>query len=149
MDWTENVKVKKSRSEYMAKNTHKTLGDNFDDSDDDEHGITKSLIRTGDEAETSDDTAVVATTVSGGGKCNHDQPNMISFDSTAGRPDFDELVEADDTRHDSTGIYLCGPEVMITNCKKAAGVGCQIAGERLQTAAKRNKFVFYEEKFEW
>jgi len=156
MDWTENVKVKKSRSEYMAKNTNKTLAYEIDDLSDDvgDGNINKSLITSGGEADTSDDTHVVAEqavqkSVRGAG-CNHDQPNMISFDSTAGRPDFDELLEIDDSdRHDSTGIYLCGPEVMIENCKKAASMGCQLAAERLQMCIGGNKFVFYEEKFEW
>jgi len=128
----------------------------IDDLSDDvgDGNINKSLITSGEEADTSDDTNVVAEqavqkSVRGAG-CNHDQPNMISFDSTAGRPDFDELLEIDDSdRHDSTGIYLCGPEVMIENCKKAAGMGCQLAAERLQMCIGGNKFVFYEEKFEW
>merc|ERR1712238_21203 len=121
MDWTENVKVKKIRSEYMAKNTHKTIADNLEDSDDDDDFIRGD----GEERDTSDETDSVAEQVvavqstRGGGACNHDQPNMISFDSTSGRPDLDELMETDDShRHASTGIYLCGPEVMIKNgCK--------------------------------
>ena len=76
--------------------------------------------------------------------------NMISLESTAGRPPFDELVEASsNTGYNSTGIFLCGPEAMIQSCKSAAGMGCQVTGERLQMFAKGNKFVFYEEKFEW
>jgi NAD(P)H-flavin reductase len=74
---------------------------------------------------------------------------MISLTSTAGRPPFNELVEAGDTLPVSTGIFLCGPEKMIESCKKAAGLNCMIAAERLQMFAKGNKFVFYEEKFEW
>jgi len=151
MDWTENVKVKKSRSEYMAKNTHKTLADNFDDDSgnaDDDDDINPSLITTGEEADTSDDTAAVEMAAVVPGGCHHES-SMISFHSTAGRPSFDELVESSDTQHDSTGIYLCGPERMISSCKKAAGMGCQFAAQRLQMATKGNKFVFYEEKFEW
>ena len=78
---------------------------------------------------------------------------MISLDSTSGRPSFEELVEANSPtngEYSSTGIYLCGPEKMIESCKKAAGMGCQVAAERLQMLMKgNNKFVFYEEKFEW
>merc|ERR1711935_230727 len=147
MDWTENVKVKKTRSEYMAKNTHKTVADNLEDSDDDD-----DINLMGEERETSDDTDIVTPVQStrGAAVCKHDAPNMISFDSTSGRPDFEELMETEEShRHASTGIYLCGPEVMIKNCKKAAGMGCQHAAERLQMCIKKNKFVFYEEKFEW
>jgi len=91
----------------------------------------------------------------------NNESKMISLHSTAGRPAFDELIQASDTNnttatattkrnnYGSTGIYLCGPDKMISSCKKAAGMGCQIAGERLQMAARGNKFVFYEEKFEW
>merc|ERR1719491_1414096 len=115
----------------MAKNTHKTIADNLEDSDDDDDFIRGD----GEERDTSDDTDIVTAeqvvavqSTRGGGACNHDQPNMISFDSTSGRPDFDELMETDDShRHDSTGVYLCGPEVMVKNCKKAAGMGCQLA----------------------
>merc|ERR1712111_130421 len=92
---------------------------------------------------------------------SNNESKMISLHSTAGRPAFDELIEASDTtnttvtaitkrnNYGSTGIYLCGPDKMISSCKKAAGMGCQIAGERLQMAARGNNFVFYEEKFEW
>jgi NAD(P)H-flavin reductase len=82
-------------------------------------------------------------------QCHH-EASMISLHSTAGRPAFDELVEASETaNYDSTAIYLCGPEMMIKSCKQAAGMGCQIAAERIQMAMNKNKFVFYEEKFEW
>mmetsp|Transcript_36955 Transcript_36955/g.41718 ORF Transcript_36955/g.41718 Transcript_36955/m.41718 type:complete len:195 (-) Transcript_36955:44-628(-) len=96
MDWGENVKVKKTRSEYMAKNTHKTIADNLDDSDDDDDDFIRG---DGEERDASDDTdivtaeqAVAVQSTRGGGACNHDQPNMISFDSTSGRPDFEELM---------------------------------------------------------
>jgi len=167
MDWTENVHVKKSRSQYMAKNTYKTDAGSFGDDSDDliessNNDSSRSLIgvpegdcisddddeNSGDGIIAVDTTAVpesAPTFVGGniGGK-------MITLLSTAGRPSFDELVETSDiAQRDSTGIYLCGPEVMVASCKKAAGLGCQFAGERLQMAARRNKFVFYEEKFEW
>merc|ERR1719288_62569 len=72
---------------------------------------------------------------------SNNESKMISLHSTAGRPAFDELIEASDTtnttvtattkrnNYGSTGIYLCGPDKMISSCKKAAGMGCQIAGE--------------------
>jgi len=158
MDWTENVQVKKNRSEYMATTTYKTDAGSIDSSRNDS-SLSLIGIPEGDEDENnnSEFLAVVDTTatiaipeaaptfvgVNVGGK-------MITLLSTAGRPSFDELVETSDiAQRDSTGIYLCGPEVMVASCKKAAGLGCQLAGERLQMAVRRNKFVFYEEKFEW
>ena len=39
--------------------------------------------------------------------------------------------------------------MMISSCKKAVGMSCQLSAQRLQMALKKNKFVFYEEKFEW
>ena len=71
---------------------------------------------------------------------------MILLDSTSGRPKLDEIMTPE---FESTGIYMCGPEKLISGCKKAAGTTFCTTGERLQNLAKSNKFVFYEEKFEW
>ena len=71
---------------------------------------------------------------------------MILLDSTSGRPKLDEIMTPE---FESTGIYMCGPEKLISGCKQAAGTTFCPTGERLQNLAKRNKFVFYEEKFEW
>merc|ERR1711957_227956 len=49
----------------------------------------------------------------------------------------------------STAIFLCGPEAMISSVKKATGLSCMVAMESTQNFVKKNKFVFYEEKFEW
>merc|ERR1712029_118720 len=60
---------------------------------------------------------------------SNNKSKMISLHSTAGRPAFDELIEASDTtnttvtattkrnNYGSTGIYLCGPDKMISSCK--------------------------------
>jgi len=125
----------------------------YDDDDDniagtENKGFTKSLIAPEGDFENSDfileETAAVET------KQCHREFKMISLHSTAGRPAFDDLVETSYAeQYDTTAIYLCGPEQMISSCKKAAGMGCQFAAERIQMALKKNKFVFYEEKFEW
>lgn len=73
---------------------------------------------------------------------------MILLDSTAGRPDLDTIIQGS-SDYSSTGVYMCGPEKLISGCKKAAGTTCCPTGERLQNLMKGNKFVFYEEKFEW
>merc|ERR1719491_1174464 len=90
MDWGENVKVKKTRSEYMAKNTHKTIADNLEDSDDDDdddfiRGDGEEQRDTSDETNivTAEQAVAVQQSTRGGGACHHDQPNMISFDSTS------------------------------------------------------------------
>lgn len=80
----------------------------------------------------------------------HFESNMIALHTTAGRPPFDDLIAASyEQDYASTAIYLCGPEMMISSCKKAVGMSCQLSAQRLQMALKKNKFVFYEEKFEW
>lgn len=145
MDWTENIHASKHGAFSMeGKNTHKTVDDNMEDGLNDsdmELDYTKSLIQP--EGETDKEGALASADILVESK-------MISVDSTAGRPPFDELVEASEAAgYESTGIYLCGPEKMIESCKKAAGMGCQVGAERLQMFAKGNKFVFYEEKFEW
>merc|ERR1712183_259692 len=154
MDWIENVnakKNKKSRSEYMTNNTKKTMDEEFGYDDDDNYAaanqkFTKSLIAPeGEDNDSAEDDIPEEKRL----QC-HREFKMISLHSTSGRPAFDELVEASDVeQYDTTGIYLCGPEQMIPSCKKAAGMGCQHAAERIQMALKKNKFVFYEEKFEW
>jgi len=150
MDWTENLYAKTSRSEYMAKNTHKTVPEDVMDEDfgynNDEDGMISNVNVPKEISEDDDDD----TCEQAARQC-HDESKMISLHSTSGRPAFDELVEASNAhQYESTGIYLCGPEMMIKSCKKAAGIGCQIAAERLQMALlQKNKFVFYEEKFEW
>lgn len=73
---------------------------------------------------------------------------MILLDSTAGRPDLVTIIQGS-SDYSSTGVYMCGPEKLISGCKKAAGTTCCPTGERLQNLMKGNKFVFYEEKFEW
>merc|ERR1711977_459575 len=145
MDWTENIHASKHGAFSMeGKNTHKTVDDNMEDGLNDsdmELDFAKSLIQP--EGETDKEGALASADILVESK-------MISVDSTAGRPPFDELVEASEAAgYESTGIYLCGPEKMIESCKKAAGMGCQVGAERLQMFAKGNKFVFYEEKFEW
>ena len=66
---------------------------------------------------------------------------MIALHTTAGRPSFDELIAA---------LYdMYRPEMMISSCKKAVEMSCQVSAQRLQMALKKNRFVFYEEKFEW
>jgi len=159
MDWTENVHAKKknnkSRSDYINEKANNNMDEEFGYDDDDDNiagtenkGFTKSMITPEGDFENSDfileETAAVET------KQCHREFKMISLHSTAGRPAFDELVETSYAeQYDTTAIYLCGPEQMISSCKKAAGMGCQFAAERIQMALKKNKFVFYEEKFEW
>jgi hypothetical protein len=133
-DWTENIHAsKKNASRDYTKNTEKTVDDEMDDGL--AHMSQSLMTPEGEEGESS---GLLVDN------------NMISLESTTGRPPFDELVEASESAgYQSTGIFLCGPEMMIKSCKKAAGMSCQYTGERLQMFAKGNKFVFYEEKFEW
>lgn len=138
MDWTENIYARKFTSFRVGQG--KIVDDNMDDVGMD-RGFAKSAIRPEGKADK------VETVPSSGSLLDF---KMISLDSTAGRPQFDELVDASEANgYQSTGIYLCGPEKMVESCKKAAGVGCQVGAERLQMLAKGNKFVFYEEKFAW
>merc|ERR1712183_38096 len=160
MDWIENVNAKKNKN--MTNNTKKTMDEEFGYDDDDDYTaanqrFTKSLITPeGEDDDSAEDNIPEETAVAGSDsnakkrlQC-HREFKIISLHSTSGRPAFDELVEASDVeQYDTTGIYLCGPEQMISSCKKAAGMGCQHAAERIQMALKKNKFVFYEEKFEW
>jgi hypothetical protein len=148
MDWTENIHSSKRIASGSNNTTDKTMDEMIDEeggndfnSDMYSKPFTKSLIA----PETSEEAGVEEPDP----QCVHEAA-MISLRSTAGRPAFDELVEASEAaNYDSTAIYLCGPEMMIKSCKQAAGMGCQIAAERIQMAMKKNKFVFYEEKFEW
>jgi len=78
---------------------------------------------------------------------------FLSMVSKSGRPSGEDLLFDDDSLNlgpdSSTGIFVCGPEKMISSVKSATGLRCSVAAERLQNLAKGNKFVFYEEKFEW
>merc|ERR1712224_848452 len=139
MDWTENIHSSKRNA---------SIGYAKASLDDEEFGY----------AENSDMQFMKSLIAPETSEVNEEQPeqqchheaSMISLHSTSGRPAFDELVEASEVAdYDSTAIYLCGPEMMIKSCKQAAGMGCQMAAERLQMAMNKNKFVFYEEKFEW
>ena len=82
---------------------------------------------------------------------------FLTLTSKGGRPSGEDMIldckahcepgcEFDPV---STGIFLCGPEAMIASVKKATGLKCMVAAEKWQNFAKKNKFVFYEEKFEW
>merc|ERR1712029_941891 len=118
--------------EYMAENiTHKTIGDIINPADNDycNNEVSESFI-TPDVSE-EEDVAVekidaVAANKNGDNSDFHlqsfnNESKMISLHSTAGRPAFNELIQASDTtnttatatattkrnNYGSTGIYLC------------------------------------------
>lgn len=80
---------------------------------------------------------------------------FLTLDSKGGRPSGQDIVfdcAADCEQFDpkSTGIFLCGPEAMISSVKKATGMDCcMVAGGKMKNFVKKKKFAFYEEKFEW
>ena len=132
---------------FTIPNVHQSTQDEYDEEDDMYHSdrdFTKSLMT----PETSDDNSG-SDDIDDGWE-GHFESNMIALHTTAGRPPFDDLIAASyEQDYASTAIYLCGPEMMISSCKKAVGMSCQLSAQRLQMALKKNKFVFYEEKFEW
>jgi len=145
MDWSANIESSKTMKEQGAKGTCKTVDDeNLNDDcmiDRCKNDIGKSFMsggRVGPDGEFIEE----------------DSPNgilfeskMIVLNSTSGRPNLAEVMDAD---WESTGVYMCGPEMLINSCKSAAGtLCCKFGAERIQNLTKGNKFVFYEEKFEW
>lgn len=81
----------------------------------------------------------------------------VTLSSRGGRPSGEDmLVDCEkscepgcDFDPVSTGVFLCGPQAMIDSVKKAAGIKYLGVAEKMQTFAKKNKFVIYEERFEW
>jgi len=146
MDWMQNVESSKKNANKNNKGTQKNMDDEFSASG--RIGGCQSISQS----------------MMGGGRVGPDgefieedtpdgvlfENKMILLDSTSGRPNLDELMYPNGVSHfESTGIYMCGPEKLISGCKKAAGTTFCATGERLQNLAKGNKFAFYEEKFEW
>jgi len=81
----------------------------------------------------------------------------LTLTSKGGRPSSEDMLYdcAEDCEPGcefdpvSTGIFLCGPERMIEDAKKAAGAKYPSHGVKMQNFAHKNKFVIYEERFEW
>lgn len=146
VDWSTNVESSKKNKSYNSSSNTAA------DTNDDDYVIGRSLRGIG--------MMGMSESMMGGGRVGQDgefveddtadgvvfDNKMILLDSTSGRPKLDEIMTPE---FESTGIYMCGPEKLISGCKKAAGTTFCTTGERLQNLAKSNKFVFYEEKFEW
>merc|ERR1712241_326790 len=125
MDWKDNIianKRKKQQVKTSGRDTQKTVEEFENPLLDESNNAAKSLI-----GEPDDDDFIQTNEFNEEDDddrhrcCKASDSNMISLSSTAGRPQFDELIEKDDTKYKSTGIFLCGPEKMIEGAKKAAG----------------------------
>eukprot|EP00751_Fragilariopsis_kerguelensis_P005652 CAMPEP_0170793606 /NCGR_PEP_ID=MMETSP0733-20121128/22796_1 /TAXON_ID=186038 /ORGANISM="Fragilariopsis kerguelensis, Strain L26-C5" /LENGTH=965 /DNA_ID=CAMNT_0011142671 /DNA_START=114 /DNA_END=3008 /DNA_ORIENTATION=- len=158
MDWTRNVeasvnaKQKARRTSKQNKGTMKTV-------DDDEILGASWNGGRGNMGPSS-----MSQSMIGGGQIGPDgdfleedtpdgvlfENKMISLESTSGRPNLDTVLQGEGVDDfASTGLYMCGPAQLIRGCKEAAGTTVCRTGERVQNLIKGNKFVFYEEKFEW